>query len=181
MKNKNDDDEDEDGALIKARVHQVYNNVDCIVIAFDLTNFESYKNAETWYERFYTLEMAPVVLIGTKSDLKQQRQVSKIEILMQASKYNVDYIETSSSDAISTDLSFRLIIDKLARKMMFQPSSGSSQSTGNLLGISSLPTTSPSKPQSVPARKKYMFTLQDLTEQLIKANLVKIKKAPELF
>ncbi|CAF3805480.1 unnamed protein product [Rotaria sp. Silwood1] len=75
-----------------------YRNADGVIICFDITNLESFRNLSNWLENVKTLcsEQTPVFLIGTKSDLKMRRRVSPERIQTYAQNNHLSYVETSS-------------------------------------------------------------------------------------
>lgn len=61
----------------------VYRNHDAILIVFDITNKESFKSANDYLKKVRDINndnTPPILLVGTKSDLSDQRQVYKQEI-----------------------------------------------------------------------------------------------------
>ncbi|CAF1499059.1 unnamed protein product [Rotaria magnacalcarata] len=82
----------------KCVVSSFYRNANGVIICFDLTDLESFRNANNWLEEVkrYCPEQTPTFLIGTKSDLKTRRMVSPDMIKSYAEKYNLSYLETSS-------------------------------------------------------------------------------------
>lgn len=82
----------------KCVVSSFYRNADGVIICFDITDLESFRNVHNWYEevRRYCPEQTPMFLIGTKSDLRIRRMVSPEMIKAYTEKYNLSYLETSS-------------------------------------------------------------------------------------
>ncbi|CAI2383037.1 unnamed protein product [Moneuplotes crassus] len=71
-----------------------------MIVAYDITNRDSFSEVEQWLnliERNFPFVRA-IILCGTKADLKDQRQVSKIEGEELAFEYNMSFFETSSKD-----------------------------------------------------------------------------------
>lgn len=52
-----------------------------------------------------------IILIGNKSDLEEQRQVTQDEAKTKAEQYGVAYLETSALQSINIDKSFNLMIE----------------------------------------------------------------------
>lgn len=80
------------------RIH-FYQGAEVVLLIFDLTNRESFKNIEDWYEDILknSSSMQKIIyLIGNKLDLKQERTVSRQEAEKMAKKLNITYIETSA-------------------------------------------------------------------------------------
>ncbi|CAF1319325.1 unnamed protein product [Adineta steineri] len=82
----------------KCVVSSFYRNANGVVICFDLTDVESFRNVHNWFEEVkrYCPEQTPVFLIGTKSDLKARRMITYDMIKAYADKYQISYLETSS-------------------------------------------------------------------------------------
>jgi len=87
-------------------------------IVFDLTNRESFDNAKEWYDELETFiggREIPFIIIGNKSDLKEQRVVSYqegvqlVNELSQNSKSKISYIETSALSGKNVEDAFTLI------------------------------------------------------------------------
>ena len=67
------------------------------IVAFDLTNDESFLHVPNWISevRKYC-GVVPMILVGTKADLVDKRQVTKERAQEYARKLNAPYFETSS-------------------------------------------------------------------------------------
>jgi Ras-related protein Rab-2A len=84
------------------------------LLVFDLTRKESFKNITSWMNDVKTYSNAPVmVLIGSKSDLDNLRQVSSLEASAFADKYGMEYIETSAKTGSNVDGVFSEAIKKV--------------------------------------------------------------------
>ncbi|CAF3391724.1 unnamed protein product [Rotaria sp. Silwood2] len=82
----------------KCVVSSFYRNANGVIICFDITDLESFRNVNNWLEEVkrYCPEQTPMFLIGTKSDLKTRRMVSEEMIKTYAEKNQLLYLETSS-------------------------------------------------------------------------------------
>jgi small GTP-binding protein len=87
-------------------------------IVFDLTKKESFENAKEWYNELETFiggREIPFILIGNKSDLKEQREVEYkegvqlVNELSQETKSRISYIETSALTGENVEDAFTLI------------------------------------------------------------------------
>ena len=74
-----------------------------MIIAFDITNLESFENVKTWMNSIYKHADPSIakVLVGNKIDLDDQRVVSKAEATKIAQEHGMDYFETSARDNIN--------------------------------------------------------------------------------
>ena len=88
------------------RFHSVTNNffknVSAGLLFFDVTNKKSYESVISWVEKFRKNndENIPIVLVGNKID-KENRQVSKHDVYILATDYNLSYIEVSVKKGIN--------------------------------------------------------------------------------
>lgn len=73
------------------------------MIAFDVTNQESFENVKGWLNSIYKHSdpLIAKVLIGNKVDLEQERVVSKNEAKKLASEHGMEYFETSARDNLN--------------------------------------------------------------------------------
>jgi len=68
------------------------------LVIYDLTNYESFEHLPQWIEeiRANIKNEIPLLLVGNKSDLTEQRAVSMEEINDFTKKFNLHYMETSA-------------------------------------------------------------------------------------
>ncbi|MFW9989034.1 MAG: GTP-binding protein [Candidatus Odinarchaeota archaeon] len=87
-------------------------------IVFDLTNRESFENIKNWYEElenFIGGKEIPIIIIGNKTDLKDQRKieyqegVTLVNTLSQKPNIKISYIETSALSGENVEDAFTLI------------------------------------------------------------------------
>ena len=71
-----------------------------MIIAFDLTNLESFENVKTWMNSIYKHADPNIakVLVGNKTDLEDLRMVSKSEAHKIAQEHGMEYYETSAKN-----------------------------------------------------------------------------------
>jgi small GTP-binding protein len=95
-----------------------YTGAQAAFIVFDLSNRESFNNVLNWYQElkeFTTNEEIPIVLVGNKSDLNEDRQVFYQEGVKQANELSereiikLSYIETSALTGENVEDAFNLI------------------------------------------------------------------------
>ena len=78
---------------------QYYNGADGIILIFDITNKESFEKISFWIQDLSNkidLDNTCLILIGNKTDLKDQRKVSVEESQKYAAQYNIEYYEVSA-------------------------------------------------------------------------------------
>jgi small GTP-binding protein len=87
-------------------------------LVFDLTNRESFDNILSWYDElklFTPGEDIPIVIVGNKSDLTEERKILYQEgaklanNLSQSEKIKISYIETSALNGNNVEDAFNLI------------------------------------------------------------------------
>lgn len=100
-----------------------YRGADCCVLVFDLTDTKSFDNLDSWREEFLSQaapqdrENFPIVVIGNKLDMEDQRQVSQERAALWCkSKNNVPYFETSAKSAVNVSQAF----EEVARRALQQ-------------------------------------------------------------
>ena len=87
----------------------------CLVI-YDITDKKSFEIVDKWIESIYNLKdykKFPVILIGNKSDLKDEREVSYKEGENFAKKYNIKFFECSAKEGINVKEAFQCLIDNI--------------------------------------------------------------------
>jgi small GTP-binding protein len=95
-----------------------YSGAQAAFIVFDLTKRESFENIKSWYDElklFTPGEDIPIVLVGNKTDLVDDRKVfyqngAKLaNSLSQSEKIKISYIETSALNGDNVEDAFNLI------------------------------------------------------------------------
>lgn len=79
-----------------------------IILAFDITNKESFDNLKRWVveiDKYSDLNVS-IILVGTKLDLKSKREISVEQASEYAKCLRVNYHEISSKDNINIDKVF---------------------------------------------------------------------------
>ena len=74
-----------------------------IIIAFDLTKRETFKNVTNWLKMIKEINNCPIALFGTKCDLKEKREISKEEAEEFAENNEMSYFETSAVENINIE------------------------------------------------------------------------------
>jgi len=75
-----------------------YRGAHIILIAFDLTNQQSFDNLQQWILEVdrYANETSARIIVGTKSDLNSERIISKDAVNQFCSNKGLQYVETSA-------------------------------------------------------------------------------------
>jgi Ras-related protein Rab-11A len=95
--------------------HQYYQGASAGILVFDLTRPESFWHVKTWYVdlRDNLQQKVPVVLIGNKKDLPDQRAVTDSEIMELADGYGFKYFETSAMTGENVDRAFYNLVAQI--------------------------------------------------------------------
>ena len=83
-------------------------------IIYAINNKESFNNCISWLneiEEKKCRDNTPIILIGNKIDLKDEREVSYEEGENFAKKYNLKFFECSAKEGININEAFKCIID----------------------------------------------------------------------
>lgn len=87
-----------------------------MIICFDLTDRQSFVSANQWRREASKNARSPVptILVGTKADLADRRQVSTEEAKEFAQHAGMSYFETSAKDDIGVDEAMRVLVNEIA-------------------------------------------------------------------
>ena len=87
------------------------------LLVYSVTSRTSFEELMTFYQQIQRVKDAdyvPVVVVGNKSDLEDERQVSYEEGMYLAKQMNAPFLETSAKQAINVDEAFYTLV-RLAR------------------------------------------------------------------
>jgi small GTP-binding protein len=119
-----------DGELMKLRLWDIggderfgylhsiyYKGVEGAVILYDLTNPSSFENIPNWIEQInkYSQQepQIPIILVGNKTDLKDERKVDIEKAKSYAKQNGLLYSETSAKDGFGVFDTFSKLSDTL--------------------------------------------------------------------
>lgn len=93
-----------------------------IVIAFDMTDEQSFQNVRNWISHVerHASENVSVVLVGTKSDLVSEQVVTPQRAQELASTFNIPFIMTSAKSNVGVDAAFTTLAHKVFNEQ-FKP------------------------------------------------------------
>ena len=98
-----------------------YRGANAAFVVFDLTSRISFDSVSDWIQNYYNYSNPNseknVVLIGNKSDLKENREISDEEINKFAINNNIKYFETSAKNGNNIEECFYYIAEKLMKDM----------------------------------------------------------------
>ena len=85
-----------------------YRKVHGIVVVYDIADRESFSAIESWMNEVekHAPDDASAILLGSKSDLENQRQVSPTEGREYADHYKVMFLETSAKNSENVEFAF---------------------------------------------------------------------------
>lgn len=96
-----------------------YQNIDCLIIVFDVSNRHSFNNVDIWYERFIensgsnsNNNMPLLILLGNNQNNKI-RIITEYDIKLLSKKYNMIYYELCANNIKSVDTTFQQILNNL--------------------------------------------------------------------
>ena len=82
-----------------------YKGAQAIIVVYDITDRDSFEHVKNWMADVdkFAKEGVLRILAGNKCDLEHQRKVSKEEGKELASKYGIQYIETSAKETTNIE------------------------------------------------------------------------------
>ena len=117
-----------DGKVIKLTVHDTsgqerfrsitscyYRGAHGIIVVFDITDVETYRNIPTWLNDIekYAQDNVVKILVGNKSDLKDKREVPKEDAKQLADRLGMKYIEVSARFNTNVDFVFEELVKEI--------------------------------------------------------------------
>ena len=90
-----------------------YRRADCCLLVYDITNKESFNDIINFYIKEindYCIEDIKVILLGNKTDLKNERKISTKEGTKLAAKHKFYFMETSCEENYNVADAFETII-----------------------------------------------------------------------
>ena len=94
-----------------------YRGADACLLVYDVTNYASFKNIDTWKNNFINnisiddVNKFPIILVGNKSDLP--RKISKAEVKSWSNRNNIDNYITSAKEKYNIQRIFIEITKKM--------------------------------------------------------------------
>jgi Ras-related protein Rab-11A len=102
----------------KAITSAYYKGAKGAFIVYDITRKNSFESVERWVNDVISVadKKITIVLIGNKSDLEDQRQVTKEEAQDKANKLEIAFMETSAFSGDNLDKAFEMMINEVYKK-----------------------------------------------------------------
>ena len=86
-------------------------------IIYDITKRESFENVDKWFRVLRkNLRNSPIILLGNKSDLNEEREVTEEEGKNKAEELNISFYETCASNKENIDDVFKELLKKIIEK-----------------------------------------------------------------
>jgi small GTP-binding protein len=121
----------EDGKVVKLQIWDTagqerfrtitssyYRGAHGIIIVFDVTDEESFKNVTSWISEIenYASESVCKLLVGNKTDLAEQRVVTRQQAEELAQRLGIPYIETSAKTADHVEEAFVMMTKEIRNR-----------------------------------------------------------------
>ena len=92
-----------------------FQSSDGFIIVYDISNLETFEKLDYWIEQIKTnsQEKTKMILFGNKSDLEDQRQVSKLEGEEYAKKNNIHFFEVSAKEGTMINEAFEYFVKEV--------------------------------------------------------------------
>ncbi|XP_067084634.1 ras-related protein Rab-27B-like [Osmerus mordax] len=90
------------------------------LLMFDLTNQQSFLNVRNWMSQLQAnayCDSPDIVLVGTKADLQDQRDVNGRQVRDLADRYGIPYFETSAATGADVDKAVTSLLELVMRRM----------------------------------------------------------------
>ena len=106
----------------KTLTYAFYKRADGVIVAFDMTEQESFKNVTGWMESISQNADDGIakILVGNKVDLEDSRVVPREKAESLASSYGINYYETSAKANINIEECLEDIIEQSIKKKFNQ-------------------------------------------------------------
>lgn len=97
-------------------IRSYYHNVCGCIIAYDITNKNTFDNSSYWMDEVKkNNEDVVFILVGTKNDLDDKREVSYEEGVKLSNYYNIPFFEISSTECV--DHVFHQMVEMVIQKI----------------------------------------------------------------
>lgn len=89
------------------------------MIVYDITDLSSFLSVPMWMSEIkkFASSDANILLVGNKTDLAKQRQVSYEQGLEMAAKHGISFIETSAKSPSNVQECFKMLTDEILNRI----------------------------------------------------------------
>ncbi len=93
----------------------IIKNADGIILMYDITLKDTFKEISDWMNSIKQIKRDdfPIVLVGNKCDLEEERSISKEDGENLAKQHNIEFFETSNKNGINIEESALTLIKKI--------------------------------------------------------------------
>ncbi|CAI2376675.1 unnamed protein product [Moneuplotes crassus] len=97
-----------------------YKGAHGIIVVYDITDKESFKNIDNWMTEVekHASENVSRILVGNKCDMDESRQVSTDEGKELADQYNIRFMETSAKESSFVEEAFTLMTKEIKSRVV---------------------------------------------------------------
>lgn len=97
-----------------------YKGAHGIIVVYDITDKESFKNIDTWMTEVekHASDNVSRILVGNKWDLDESRQVSTDEGKELADQHNIRFMETSAKESSHVEEAFTLMTKEIKSRVV---------------------------------------------------------------
>jgi Ras-related protein Rab-1A len=100
----------------KTVINQNVTGAHGVIVAYDTTDVESFNNVKLWInEQFIDWANTKIILVGTKSDLTDKRQVEYETAKEFAQKIGIPFLETSAKDNTNVEQAFQMLTSEVVK------------------------------------------------------------------
>lgn len=106
--------------------HSYIRNADAIILVYDVTSEETFDHVSTWMEAIQGLarQGLPVILVGNKIDMENERKISTEEGQKLAEKYKILFKEASAMSGNGVTEAFTMLTIEIFDKQGISGNSG---------------------------------------------------------
>ncbi|KAL0220881.1 hypothetical protein RCL1_000735 [Eukaryota sp. TZLM3-RCL] len=100
-----------------------YHGAQGIIVVFDVTKRQSFENVQMWLREIEdsATENVSILLVGNKTDLADQREVTDEQAKAFAAERNIEYIATSAKTAENVENAFLSLARQIKQRLDSQP------------------------------------------------------------
>jgi len=100
---------------------EYYRGANGCLLVYDITDELSFSKIDHWYQELltyaHTAEEPVTVIVGNKSDLKNQAKVKSEDAAAYAKAHNMLFFETSAKLNYNVEEAFRFVVEDIVHKM----------------------------------------------------------------
>ena len=102
----------------RSMTRNYYNDTDGVLLLYDITKRSSFEHLSTWIDdlREYADSNTEIILVGNKSDLEDEREVTKEEIKNFSIKHKTNFVEVSAKNGTNVVLLFEKLVNQMMVK-----------------------------------------------------------------